>query len=440
MPMPRTPDNLARFSIAALALASALAIASCSSERISSSLERSSAGRASEDVGNPGGGINVCKFGGPAGTYTFHADVVGGGDYGNAFDHTVDFDGVNPICAGAIYVPVNGATWPAGTFAAVTVSEINLPDGMHADSIIVRNAMTGTDYPAVIGTNAVTVTFAPDTVFYVKFYNGTTTPPPPVIASCYSITVVQGVPLTPTQLSGSGGVGGPYTFSATGLPTGLSLSSTGLLTGTATVTGTFTYTVTVTDAAGTSGSSSCSVTVKPPPPQFCSYTPGGWGAPPNGGNVASILYANWTAIYGSAGVTLGSTSKPYKYAKWTSPTAVTNYLPDGGTPGVYTTNYTNPLVTSAGEFSSQVLALRFNVNFSNAGKIKPGFSTTVVQSGPLAGLTTTQVLALANAAVGGNTSVLTPYGLTVAQLTKILSYVNGAYDNCTTNTGYLLGR
>ncbi|MGW6934242.1 S8 family peptidase [Lentzea sp. NPDC054927] len=63
------------------------------------------------------------------------------------------------------------------------------------------------------------------------------------------------------QLSASGGTA-PYTWSATGLPTGLSIgSSTGLVTGTASVAGTYNVTVTAAATAGGSGSTSFTWTV-----------------------------------------------------------------------------------------------------------------------------------------------------------------------------------
>ena len=326
-------------------------------------------------------------------------------------------------------------TASGGNGGPYTFTATGLPAGV---TLSTSGVLSGT--PTVSGTFNYTVTVTDSDG------NSTTSspcaivvsPPPQIVANCVAVTAVQGVALTPVQLTASGGNGGPYTFTATGLPAGVTLSTSGVLSGTPTVSGTFNYTVTVTDSDGNSTTTRpCAIVVSPPPPQFCSYTPGGWGAPPSGGNVASILYANWSAVYGSAGVTIGSTAKGYFYAKWTSPSAVTDYLPDGSTPGTYLASYTNPVTTSAGEFSSQVLALRFNVNFSSANIIKPGFSSLKVASGPLAGLTTTQVLALANSAISGNTSVLTPYGITVAQFTKILSYINGSYDNCLVNTGYL---
>ena len=63
---------------------------------------------------------------------------------------------------------------------------------------------------------------------------------------------------------GSGGAGGPYTFTATGLPAGLTISANGTISGTPTVSGTFNYTVTVTDKEGHRGTVNCSVFVAAP--------------------------------------------------------------------------------------------------------------------------------------------------------------------------------
>jgi hypothetical protein len=87
----------------------------------------------------------------------------------------------------------------------------------------------------------------------------------PVTANCAVINAVQNVAITSVTIAGSGGTGGPYTFSATGLPDGLAMSSDGTISGTPTVNGTFNYTVTVTDAGGHIGTLNCSVTVAPPP-------------------------------------------------------------------------------------------------------------------------------------------------------------------------------
>lgn len=62
------------------------------------------------------------------------------------------------------------------------------------------------------------------------------------------------------QLTASGGTS-PYTFSATGLPAGLSISATGRITGTPTTAGTRAVTARATDSGGTSGTASFSWTV-----------------------------------------------------------------------------------------------------------------------------------------------------------------------------------
>ncbi len=430
--------------------------------------------------------------------------------------------------AGTPITPVT-MTGTGGTGGPYTFSATGLPAGLTMSS---TGTISGT--PSVTGAFTYTVTVT-DNAGHSGSVNCSITVIPPPSAACIAITAIEGVPITPVTMTGTGGVGGPYTFSATGLPTGLTMSSTGTISGTSTVSGTFTYTVTVTDSAGNTGTLNCSVTVTPPgritirkvtDPStdttttfsftttgagyssftlkngqsntatlqagsysvtegslanwnlrsisctttggastsvsgsrvnvsltpggtasctvtnaqvglYCSYTPGGWGAPPNGGNIATKLYTYFGAVYPN-GVVMGlpGVSGRYKLTL-TSASAVTTFLPSGGTPGVLNKDYKNPTSTSAGEFASQVSALKFNVDFSNAGAIKPGFSSRVVTTGPLAGLTITQVLSLANNALGGNTSVLGPYGITVAQFTSILSSVNENYDNCTTNKGYL---
>jgi hypothetical protein len=62
------------------------------------------------------------------------------------------------------------------------------------------------------------------------------------------------------QLSASGGTA-PYTWTASGLPTGLSISSSGLISGTPTTAGTFSVSATATDSASASGSTSFTWTI-----------------------------------------------------------------------------------------------------------------------------------------------------------------------------------
>ncbi len=158
---------------------------------------------------------------------------------------------------GTVGVPFNsGPVTVTGGAAPYSFSIVGtLPAGLTLNTS--TGAVTGT--PTTSGTFTVQVTDALGNV-------GTACAiaiNPPVSASCVSLNAVQGVAITPVTMTGSGGAGGPYTFTATGLPPGLSISSNGTISGTPTSSGTFPYTVTVSDSAGNKGTVNCSVTVAP---------------------------------------------------------------------------------------------------------------------------------------------------------------------------------
>src|SRR5262249_23147818 len=69
-----------------------------------------------------------------------------------------------------------------------------------------------------------------------------------------------GVAYTAFQLTASGG-GPPYTWSASGLPSGTNVNSSGVLSGTPAAAGTFAVTVTATDAATKTGSKSLNLVI-----------------------------------------------------------------------------------------------------------------------------------------------------------------------------------
>ena len=172
-----------------------------------------------------------------------------------------------------------------------------------------------------------------------------------------------------------------------------------------------------------------------PAAAYATYTQGGWGATPNGNNPGMILKNNWNTVYGANGVTIGGT--PY-YLKFTSQAAIEAFLPAGKTPGVLNKSATNPTSSSAGVFAGQVLALRLSMDFSAAGIITAGLSVQKIAPGyALAGYTLTQVMALANQVLAGNTSAL-PSGVTVSKLNDLISAINQNYDNGTTNNGVLV--
>ncbi len=91
------------------------------------------------------------------------------------------------------------------------------------------------------------------------FTASSTTPSPITVTNPGSQTGATGTQ-TRLQMSASGGTA-PYTWTATGLPTGLTISTSGLISGSPTTTGSYSVTVTANDATSTSGSATFAWTI-----------------------------------------------------------------------------------------------------------------------------------------------------------------------------------
>ncbi len=137
------------------------------------------------------------------------------------------------------------------------------------------------------------------------------------------------------------------------------------------------------------------------------------------------------------GVVIGSLNQFYLYL--TDGLWATTYLRGAGGPaGALTATQGNGVSsTSSGDFGRQVLALKFNVDFSNpptgsnlaAGYFLPaGFGKLKLRntSSSLDGLTITQILAQANTALGGGSL---PSGYSYSSLNELLISLNGAFAN-----------
>jgi hypothetical protein len=187
-----------------------------------------------------------------------------------------------------------------------------------------------------------------------------------------------------------------------------------------------------------SWSSTQSVKFCPTNLPFTTYTQGGWGAPPHGDNPGDFLSDSFSTVYYSGSVTIGG-----KYSlTFTSASAIEKFLPEVGQPGMLTKAYvaaTNPTgpTTPAGVLAGQLLALQLNVDFSNDGFTRGGLGKLYLASGPLAGQTVSQILALANAVVGGDLSGL-PAKLSLSDLNNILTNINENYDSGEDDRHYLL--
>jgi len=162
---------------------------------------------------------------------------------------------------------------------------------------------------------------------------------------------------------------------------------------------------------------------------YLTYSQGGWG---NGGAPGQFLAAKFSMVYPTGYVIIGGV----KTLKFTSANAIQAFLPQGGTPKALTSSAVNPTSSSAGNFAAQLLALRLAVDFSAAGATKTGMGDLVMVSGPLAGQTVNQILAMANTVIGGQTSAL-PSGMSISTLSGILESLNMNFHEGTVNNGLL---
>lgn len=143
------------------------------------------------------------------------------------------------------YAPVSSAALPPG----LTLSSSGVLSGTPTTNGSYTFGVTATDSTTGQGPYPKTATYTV-TVSAPNIVVAPATLPNPQVAVAYS-----------TTLSASGG-SGTYTYSYVGaLPTGLTLSSSGTLSGTPTAGGSYTFTVTATDSNTNTGSQAYSITV-----------------------------------------------------------------------------------------------------------------------------------------------------------------------------------
>ena len=83
----------------------------------------------------------------------------------------------------------------------------------------------------------------------------------------------------------------------------------------------------------------------------------------------ALLATHFNSLYGSLGyLEVGISGSPGNYAMFfTSPDALLTYLPGSGSPGPLTATLVDPTSSASGLFGGEVVALRLNVDFSDAG-------------------------------------------------------------------------
>ena len=118
------------------------------------------------------------------------------------------------------------------------------------------------------------------------------------------------------QISGTDSSGASLTYSAAGLPTGASISTAGLITGTLSTAGSYSVTVTATDASGAKGSTSFTWTVSAASSGGCDGV-AAWSATTSyvPGNQVSYAGDLWTSTWYSTGAVPNS---PASWDVWTN--------------------------------------------------------------------------------------------------------------------------
>lgn len=162
---------------------------------------------------------------------------------------------------------------------------------------------------------------------------------------------------------------------------------------------------------------------------FVTYTQGGWGSPSN--STPGKIRDNYFSTVFPGGLIVGSNYK----LTLTSATAVKNFLPQGGTAGAFNQNYTNPTSTSAGVLGGQVVALTMNVYYSAAGFLGTNplpLGSLIFVSGPFAGKTVYEFLAIAHQAIGGINT-----GYSFSQINDAATAINENFNNPNSHNGYL---
>jgi hypothetical protein len=203
-------------------------------------------------------------------------------------------------------------TWSGTTSGGLSLSSLGVVTGTPALPGTITIAVTVTDSNGATANGTFTVSIAPPTLAIT-----TLSLPAGTASTLYS-----------ASLGATGGTP-PYTWSATGLPAGVTVSSLGAIAGTPGTAGTFGVNATVTDAAGTTASAALSMVVNPAPLLITSTT-----IPPV--TIGGTLSAQFVATGGTP---------PYTWSATGLPSGV-NLASDGTLSGAPTTPGTYPITVT----------------------------------------------------------------------------------------------
>lgn len=147
----------------------------------------------------------------------------------------------------------------------------------------------------------------------------------------------------------------------------------------------------------------------------------------------SLLTDNYNTVYASSFdvVEIGIPGTAGYSAQFTDSSYILDYLPAVGPSGALDTDLSNPTQTSSGAFGGVVLALRLNIDYSDAGVLPANSSvpfgdlvlTNYSAVPSLNGLTVRNISALANTLLGGGSN-----GYTIDSLGVLIEDLNNAFS------------
>ncbi|MEN6548816.1 MAG: SdrD B-like domain-containing protein [Armatimonadia bacterium] len=155
--------------------------------------------------------------------------------------------------------------------------------------------------------------------------------------------------------------------------------------------------------------------VEPPTQPCVTYTQGGWS-----GNTTKQLRNRFADVY-PEGLMLGSNH----WLRFDGGDEIRSFLPQGGPVGTLINNYDPPKKrTEAGAFAGQVLALRLNVDYSDAGLLPAGLAGLKITQGTFEGWTVGDLLNFAEEVLGGDSDDMT---YTFSELSDACTAINENY-------------
>ncbi len=322
-------------------------------------------------------------------------------------------------CTGALTYAWSGPSSFTASTASISVTNA----GTYTVTVTSASGCTGT------GSGAVTVSASPSAVI-----TGPGTVCPSSLGNIY--TAPAGLTYA-WSITGGGAIIGSATAQSVSVSAASACSTN------------FVLTLKVTGAGGCTNISAGIVTVKSttPPiivcpanitrtntvlPNYCTYNQSDWGATPRNDNAGGLLCTNFSRVYTNGYCQVGST----RFLRCTTPTALQTCLPFGGSPGYLPTNYVNPTTCAAGTFSSHVLCLQLNVDFSDSRAFpgcmgKLGDLVLDDTSSGCHGKSVRQILSLCNTALGGGN--ISTSGCSISDLDTLCDNLNNSCRGGTNN-------